>query len=149
MTRTVLSFIHHVFGLHILIITYSESCVANEHLDFIHSAVLLFALLFIPNLFSHNSVQRFTYPRDLFLPDSIYMSTSCLDFQQFFHNCFQETVFRNKVETCHPIQLGSCDRILKEKYEVTTQFSNIKLRLITCFIPGHCVLSVLVQDLAV
>lgn len=80
-TRTVINFIRHVFGLHILFITYSESCVANEHLDFIRSAVLLLALLFIPNLFSHNSVQRFTFPRELFLPDSIYMSISRLDFQ--------------------------------------------------------------------
>lgn len=93
-TRTVISFIPHVFGLRTLIINYSEICVANPHLDFVHSAALLLALLFIPNLFSHSSVQCFLFPRELFLPDGIYMSTSWLDFSSFFTTLFSSV--RNK-----------------------------------------------------
>lgn len=94
-TRTVISFILHVFGLHILIIIYSEICVGNPHLDFVHSAALLLALLFIPNLFSHSSVEHFLFPRDLFIPDGIYMSISCLDFSSFSTTLFSSV--RNKV----------------------------------------------------
>lgn len=59
----------------------SELCCKWTSGLYLLGCILLLALLFIPNLFSHNSVQRFTFPRDLFLADSIYMSTSCLNFQ--------------------------------------------------------------------
>lgn len=94
-TSAVISFIPCVFGMHILIIIYSEICVANAHLDFVHSAAWLLALLFIPTLFSHSSAQCFQFLRELSLADGIYMYTSYLDFSSISTTLFSSV--RNKV----------------------------------------------------
>lgn len=107
-TRMVISSTQHLFGLHILIIIYSEIYVANAHLDSVHSTPLLLALLFIPNVFSHSSTESFLFPGDLLLPDGILMYILCLDFSSLSTTLFSS----NRVTST--TQLCLFQRILKE-----------------------------------